>query len=77
MDKTETITVGKPLVQNIYPLNEKREDELIQVAASLEMSSSHPLALAVIEYAKEKQILPLRQLMQERLSHWAKSIGCS
>lgn len=51
-DKTGTITEGKPVVTDMLPLNNVTEDELIQIAYTLENGSAHPLATAVNEYAK-------------------------
>ena len=53
LDKTGTITQGKPEVIEIAAKNMK-EEELLQIAASLEEKSEHPLADAVVRYAKEK-----------------------
>lgn len=53
-DKTGTITVGKPTVTDVIG----NQDQVLQVAASLEASSEHPLAKAVMNAAKEKQIEP-------------------
>lgn len=53
-DKTGTITVGKPTVTDIIG----NQDQVLRVAASLEASSEHPLAKAVMNAAKEKQIEP-------------------
>ena len=57
LDKTGTITLGKPQLQKIYPLIESSEDELLSIAASLETKSEHPLALAVVDAAENKNIL--------------------
>ncbi len=55
LDKTGTITEGKPKVTDI--INQKlSEEEFVSIAASLESASAHPLANAVVEYAKEKGI---------------------
>ncbi|MHB8905566.1 MAG: heavy metal translocating P-type ATPase [Melioribacteraceae bacterium] len=54
-DKTGTLTEGKPAVSEIVPLNIS-EDELIQLSASLESKSGHPLAIAIVEAAKSKNI---------------------
>ncbi len=54
-DKTGTITEGKPSVETIYDVN-KDEDNLLQNIASLNQYSEHPLAQAVVNYAKEKNI---------------------
>lgn len=55
-DKTGTLTYGTPSVTNI----EARKDEstLIDTAASLEKGSEHPLAKAILDYAKEQSIKP-------------------
>lgn len=56
MDKTGTITVGKPSVTDIYPAVNVSENELLSLAASLEKFSEHPLAGAIIEDAAAKNI---------------------
>jgi Cu+-exporting ATPase len=53
-DKTGTITQGKPSVEQVVALNGGEEMELLAVAASLNQSSEHPLAAAVLSYAAEK-----------------------
>ena len=55
LDKTGTITEGKPKVTDIF-VNATTEEEFISLAAALESASSHPLANAIIEYAREKDI---------------------
>ena len=55
LDKTGTITEGKPKVTDVFT-NIVNEEEFIALAAALESASSHPLANAIIEYAKEKNI---------------------
>ena len=52
VDKTGTLTEGKPQVTAIKPVEGVRESELIQLAAGLERGSEHPLANAIIEKAK-------------------------
>ncbi|KAF2514235.1 heavy metal translocating P-type ATPase [Flavobacterium foetidum] len=52
-DKTGTITEGKPSVEKIYALN-NNEDLLLQLIASLNQHSEHPLAKAVVHFAKAK-----------------------
>lgn len=54
-DKTGTITAGEPVVTDIIPLVRKRL-EIISLAASLEKSSEHPLALAIIGLASKENI---------------------
>lgn len=53
-DKTGTLTEGKPKVTTCIPNQESNELQLLGMAASLEQSSEHPLARAIIDYAKEK-----------------------
>jgi Cd2+/Zn2+-exporting ATPase len=55
-DKTGTLTEGKPRVQGLFPLNGHTETELLERAASLESHSDHPLAKAILAYAKEKGV---------------------
>ena len=57
MDKTGTITEGKPVVTDVLSLT-LSEADLLAVAAGLEKMSEHPLAEAVLAYAQEKGILP-------------------
>lgn len=54
-DKTGTITEGKPVVTDIFPL-QNTENDLLQIAASLESLSEHPLAQAIMTSAKEKNL---------------------
>jgi len=58
MDKTGTITEGKPKVTDVKAFD-MEEDRLITIAAAMETGSEHPLAEAVCEYAKEKKITPV------------------
>lgn len=55
LDKTGTVTLGKPQVTDLIPL-ETTEDLLLKKAASVEASSSHPLAQAIVQKAKEKEL---------------------
>nr|MBQ8252909.1 heavy metal translocating P-type ATPase [Lachnospiraceae bacterium] len=56
LDKTGTITQGKPTVTDVYPKAEDGRLKLLQVAMMLEGKSEHPLAKAVMEYVQEKQV---------------------
>ncbi|MBB5262913.1 Cu+-exporting ATPase [Catenibacillus scindens] len=56
LDKTGTITMGKPRVTDILPSGNFDPDTFIQICASLEQLSEHPLAGAVLSYAKEKKL---------------------
>ncbi len=55
LDKTGTLTHGKPKVTDIAPLNGQTEDEFLIIAASLETHSEHPVASAIVAYQKEKK----------------------
>ncbi len=56
LDKTGTITSGEPKVTDIFAAEGMREEELLQLACSLEAKSEHPLARAVMEKAGEESI---------------------
>ena len=56
LDKTGTITSGEPRVTDVIPSDGVTEKELVSLALSLEKKSEHPLAKAVLLYAKEQQI---------------------
>lgn len=56
LDKTGTLTQGRPEVQEIVPLNGHTANELLACAAALERHSEHPLAAAVIRKAKGESI---------------------
>ncbi len=57
LDKTGTVTVGKPYVTDIIPID-CEEIDLIAIAAALEAKSGHPIARAVTEYADKKEVTP-------------------
>lgn len=56
LDKTGTITEGKPYVVSVNPLTDVVSEKLLQTAYSIEKMSEHPLAKAVVEYAMSKKI---------------------
>ncbi len=53
LDKTGTITSGRPVVTDVVPADGVLEDELLMTAYELESRSEHPLARAVVDYVKE------------------------
>ncbi|CDN57967.1 conserved domain protein, possible pseudogene (plasmid) [Neorhizobium galegae bv. officinalis bv. officinalis str. HAMBI 1141] len=56
VDKTGTLTEGRPKVTAILPMEGLSETELLQAAATLERSSEHPLALAIVNAATERNL---------------------
>ena len=56
LDKTGTVTQGKPKVTDLYPLGRTTAEELLCVAASLEKPSEHPLGAAIVEEAAGRSI---------------------
>ena len=56
VDKTGTLTEGKPKVVSIVPAAGFQEDQLLRLAASVERSSEHPLADAIVRAAKEQNL---------------------
>lgn len=56
VDKTGTITEGKPRVQEVIAWNGTAIAEILRIAASLDTQSTHPLAQAVVTYAKEQEV---------------------
>ncbi|MDH2092231.1 copper-translocating P-type ATPase [Rhizobium pusense] len=56
VDKTGTLTEGRPKVTAIAPAEGISEDELLRLAATVERSSEHPLALAIVNAAGERSI---------------------
>ncbi|MBU0555961.1 MAG: heavy metal translocating P-type ATPase [Alphaproteobacteria bacterium] len=56
VDKTGTLTEGRPAVTSIVPAEGFQESELLRLAASVERASEHPLALAIVEAAQDRGI---------------------
>ena len=55
-DKTGTLTKGKLRIEEIFSFNKKSKDEVLELSAVVSSCSSHPIAHAIINYAKEKNI---------------------
>jgi Cu+-exporting ATPase len=56
LDKTGTLTLGKPKVIDILPARGVTAQELLQVAVSIETHSEHPIAQAIVEHGKSLQV---------------------
>lgn len=75
LDKTGTITEGKPKVTDIITYGKMTEKELLSIAATIEKPSEHPLADAVLTKAKEENIV--LQSIENFNSITGKGIECS
>jgi P-type Cu+ transporter len=58
VDKTGTLTEGKPRLMTVAPLPNVTETELLRLASGLEQNSEHPLAAAIVSGAQDKGIVP-------------------
>lgn len=56
LDKTGTLTLGKPSVTDSVPLDGRGEAALLQLAATVERGSEHPIGQAIVEHAKARQL---------------------
>ncbi|HBB27146.1 TPA: hypothetical protein DCZ36_01455, partial [Candidatus Gracilibacteria bacterium] len=57
LDKTGTITEGKPKVTDIIPIADMEENEILSIAGALERKSEHPLAEAIVQKADELKVV--------------------
>jgi Cu+-exporting ATPase len=79
LDKTGTLTVGRPVLEAIHALESHTEDDLLRLAAAAEERSNHPLAHALVDAAKSRglvwpsaedvQVLPGRGLTAKVEGH--------
>ena len=60
VDKTGTLTLGKPRLVAVRPTNGFEEAEVLRLAAALEMGSEHPLAAAIVEGAEDRELVLAR-----------------
>ncbi|MES2765951.1 MAG: heavy metal translocating P-type ATPase [Bacteroidota bacterium] len=58
LDKTRTITYGKPFVTDVIPFGGNSRDHVLACAAGMEMYSEHPLATSIVEAAKRENLTP-------------------
>ncbi|HZS18716.1 MAG TPA: cation-translocating P-type ATPase [Candidatus Udaeobacter sp.] len=56
LDKTGTITEGKPRVTKVHAPNAASENEIVRIAAAIDSHSEHPLAQAVVDYARKQHV---------------------
>jgi Cu+-exporting ATPase len=73
VDKTGTLTEGKPKLTDVMPVEGTSEEDLLGVAAGLEQKSEHPLAAAIVSGADEKGIDPLKA--EDFESHTGKGVS--
>jgi len=68
MDKTGTVTKGRPRVISAIPMNNTGRDELLVLSASLEAGSEHPVAKAITQYAREMgvELIPVQEFRSIR-----------
>ena len=57
VDKTGTLTEGRPRVQTVVAVADQSEEELLRISAGLERASEHPLAAAVVQAAEDRGLL--------------------
>lgn len=62
LDKTGTLTEGKPRVTDVVTFNDFTEHDILNYEASLEAGSNHPLAKAILEEADRRKAVPLKSL---------------
>ena len=79
LDKTGTLTVGRPVLAAVHPLAGHAENDLLRIAAAAEERSNHPLAHAIVDFSRQQgltwkpaedvQILPGRGLTAKVEGH--------
>jgi len=75
MDKTGTVTEGKPQVQGLEILGKNTGQEILRIAAAIDVHSSHPLAKAVVEYVQNRSIeFPRAENYQARSGRGAEAV---
>ena len=57
VDKTGTLTEGKPKLVSVVSVEGASEQDLLRVAAALEMASEHPLAAAIVDGARDRGVV--------------------
>jgi len=57
LDKTGTLTVGRPVLEAVHPLGNSTENDLLRLAAAAEEQSNHPLAHALVDAARSRALV--------------------
>jgi Zn2+/Cd2+-exporting ATPase len=74
VDKTGTITEGRPRVTRVVAVNSTDETEIVRIAAAIDTHSDHPLAQAVVKYAEERGVdFPRSENYQARTGRGAEA----
>lgn len=74
VDKTGTITEGKPTVQRVIPWGTQTKEDILRIAAAIDIHSDHPLAQAVVRYASKNYIpIPEAKNYQARTGRGAEA----
>lgn len=75
VDKTGTITEGKPQVLEVLPLGIRTEPEILRIAAAIDIHSDHPLAKAVVDYAQSRKVeFPRSEQYKSRSGRGAEAV---
>lgn len=75
VDKTGTITEGKPSVQGVETLGQNAETEVLRLAAAIDAHSAHPLAKAVVQHAEQRGVaFPRAENYQNRTGRGAEGV---
>lgn len=66
LDKTGTVTAGKPVLTDVHTAADFQENELLALVAAAEADSEHPLAAAIVAGARERGLTPVRRAASTR-----------
>jgi len=77
LDKTGTVTEGKPVVMSIEAIGGMNEDSILQLAASIESGSEHPLAASILAAAEQKQLKLEKMTQFEAIAGFGVSAVCN